>query len=170
MFLLLSIAVIIFSLIILPENITYRYLDFFTSDNVQELSSVGSRIQLQTAAINIIMANPLFGLGLAGFEHIYGLGNYPHNIFLELLAELGIFGVVFYVLFIIDIFLKGINSSRTEKKNPLVLSCLIPLIFVSIASQVSGNLNDLRLFFFFSGIIILMNEIDMTDEEKYELN
>ena len=60
------------------------------------LTDKTGRTELWAAALRMADAHPLFGAGLASFEasanNIASSGLYPHNIFLEMLAETGLVG------------------------------------------------------------------------------
>lgn len=62
-----------------------------------------SRSVIYSAAIDIFQANPVFGVGWAGFPVAADLpddpGNYPHNLFLELLTETGLLGFLPVMVF-----------------------------------------------------------------------
>jgi O-antigen ligase len=63
------------------------------------LSSTG-RFHLWSEAWNSFLAHPLFGLGTGGFSRFEPVYLYPHNLFLEAMAEYGIIGLVLVVAFV----------------------------------------------------------------------
>lgn len=60
------------------------------------------RIYLSGIAIDIFKDKPLFGIGINSFstimQNLYGIDVEVHNSFLQILTELGIFGVVFFFI------------------------------------------------------------------------
>lgn len=53
------------------------------------------RSLLFVESLDMFINNPLFGLGLGGFEHYtFNAQPWPHNFFLEILCECGLFGVI----------------------------------------------------------------------------
>jgi probable O-glycosylation ligase (exosortase A-associated) len=76
--------------------------------------SVEIRFQVWRAALSMIADHPLFGVGTGNFATAYGsfykaagdLSSYtsPHNIFVQVFAELGLLGIVVYLAFIAAIF------------------------------------------------------------------
>lgn len=59
-------------------------------------------------AFELIESNPLFGSGLGGFTSSYNKDRYyPHNIFLELLSEIGFIGTLILLVYIITILRKS---------------------------------------------------------------
>ncbi len=144
---------------ILPESVTFRYTSIFHSEDILSVSSLHTRIFLQKKAMEFFLQHPIVGIGLGGFESIFGKGMYPHNIFLELLAETGILGILPFLFLLIIIFKKGIELVKfplDDDQKSLARGTFIALLYLILAKQVSGNLNELRLFFFFAGILILI--------------
>ena len=93
--------------------------------------SVQIRFQVWRAAISMVAGRPLFGVGTGNFANAYGayrapgdLSSYtsPHNVFVQVIAELGMVGITAYLLFIAAIFwinkksrqiLRKVNGART---------------------------------------------------------
>ena len=75
------------------------------NENVINNSSIGVRFELWKISMQRIVENPLLGSGLGGFNTSYKNDlpfkmKYPHNFILELLAELGITGLLLLLLII----------------------------------------------------------------------
>ncbi|MCD6184849.1 MAG: O-antigen ligase family protein [Deltaproteobacteria bacterium] len=95
----------------------------FVSIKTQEQKGSG-RIDIWKDAINVIKKNPL-GVGLKNFElytikhrHEYKTaGSAVHNTFLQMLAETGIVGFLFYMFFLGTIFLKIRYAKFMKDKN-----------------------------------------------------
>ncbi len=76
--------------------------------------SVEIRFQVWRAALSMIADHPLFGVGTGNFATAYGsfykaagdLSSYtsPHNIFVQVFAELGMLGIIVYLAFMAAIF------------------------------------------------------------------
>ena len=132
-----------------------------------ESKSAIIRLMMIEKAIESILTFPkiVTGLGIGGFSVYFAgfddiRGEYPHNIFLEVGSELGIFGLIAIVYLIFSSFLKIIyqlNSEKVQKKY-LYYTLLSLLIFMSINSSVSGDINDNRLLFTIIGTIHATNE------------
>jgi O-antigen ligase len=132
-----------------------------------ESKSAIIRLMMIEKAIESTLSFPkiITGLGIGGFSVYFAgfddiRGEYPHNIFLEVGSELGIFGLIAIVYLIFSSFLKIIyqlNSEKVQKKY-LYYTLLSLLIFMSINSSVSGDINDNRLLFTIIGIIHATNE------------
>lgn len=101
--------------------------------------SVGSRLDMYTYSYEMIKSNPL-GVGLGNWSNYVSVEGmqYPHNLFLEVFTEMGVFfGAVFLAFFIIPLFFS------------VALIKAIVLFFM-INQLVSGDILDARYFLFFS--------------------
>ncbi len=84
--------------------------------------SVGVRFQLWRAGLSMIGDYPIFGVGTGNFPNAYG-GTYrekdsanlywsPHNVFIQIITEMGLVGFTIYILFIASIFLVNKQSRK----------------------------------------------------------
>lgn len=106
-----------------------RTLDLFLSD---EIYMSGRDTQLYSIAVNIISINPLMGTGIAS-DRLY-LGNYVHNLFLELAMDFGVIVSFTVSIALIGLFIKTIIL--VEKRTAdfiLIFFCLgvVPLMVSS---------------------------------------
>ena len=66
----------------------------------QSATDTTGRQILWAAAMHLAEQHPVFGAGFASFhataDNLQGIGTYPHNIFLELLAETGLIGFLLF--------------------------------------------------------------------------
>lgn len=90
-------------------------------------------------AIRAGLQNPIFGLGLAGFEEVGTRGGYPHNMFLEAFAEGGLPGLILLCL----PFLKYVRRWRSGM-GPGDLLTVAGLGLLVVSSSLSGDLFDAR--------------------------
>jgi len=80
----------------------YRYLIFL--DHTKSFGEQTWRGPSWEAGIDTWIKSPLFGVGLGGFDkdsELFGRG-YPHNLFIEMLAETGLVGFVLGIGFLIS--------------------------------------------------------------------
>ncbi len=88
------------------------------------------------AAIELFKQKPFFGHGLKTFRekcktiNINYCSTHPHNIFFQLLAEVGVFGLLFYLILLLFLIVKIINCFKLKQKN--IIAILYLGIFVSI--------------------------------------
>ena len=135
---------------------------FYRLSLLRELrgESTMERIARYKSALLSFKSSPLFGIGIGGFSVFYkGLdvvkGAYPHDIFLELLSELGLLGFLSFVYILIKSISRGlvnIKLSNSETDIYLNLALFMVMIFMLINSSVSGDINDNRLLFVFLGL------------------
>ena len=131
---------------------------FFNQDILLTISRISTlfygddseRIFLFTNAIDLWSQNIytiLFGGGVRSFPIFIGennLGSYPHNIFLEVLSELGIIG--FFIFFQIFYSVFKIKTSDLLTK-ALTISMIVIYCF-------TGSIQDLYNIFFFLGLSV----------------
>jgi len=133
----------------------------------QELGgeSVVLRLDFYSSAIEAFMGKPLQGLGTGGFS-VYYLGSdqrsYPHNILLEIGAEIGIIGLISFFFLFGFCFLYLLKLERVYKKQEkyyLIVVLLALLVFMFLNALVSGDINDNRLFFAWLGVVYAIGVI-----------
>ena len=89
------------------------------------------RDKLQLHYINMLMSKPwLFPVG-QGFNNRSGIGNSAHNIYLTLIAELGLIGLFFFLrwLFSYLVIKKGKSPNLQMAVNGIVFAMLVTLLF-----------------------------------------
>lgn len=121
----------------------------FTGEDLATLADTGGRARLFVNSIETIMQHPWWGIGLAGYLDVPGIGFYPHNIALEFLLDGGILGGIFFLIFASY----SIYTILKTRKSIYLPFCLIPL-YMLIVSFISGGLYDFRYYFMW--VIILL--------------
>ncbi len=135
----------------------------FDKDNYQSISSRFGKIE---AALKLIKKNPLFGVGtgdlkdklaqeykkmhfVMGYKHRYN----AHNQYLDSLARNGIIGAipVFFSLLIYPLFL------AIKKKNKLLMSLIILVIFVSLTESVFDLQKGITFYAFLVTYLLAYN-------------
>ena len=100
---------------------------------VADTSDVG-RLTLWLGFSSLIFENPIFGNGYSGFDLItfdyFGFIESPHNVFLEVLMYTGLFGLLFYLIFLSRIFLASYKLFKN--RNRLLPTILIPIALAFI--------------------------------------
>lgn len=92
-------------------------------------------------AIELGMANPIAGAGLAGFPAM-GLGSYAHNLFLEAFSEGGAIAVVLISILVLSAILHFARNRRLYDG-----ATIAGLALVTVFAQFSGDLYDNRMLF-----------------------
>ncbi len=97
----------------------------------------------------------IFGHGVGSFgilEKGYDHRSYPHNIFLEIMVELGFVGLLAFILFLVQVFRK--NSKGIKYIGVLVLFYLL------LNSMKSSSFIDIRAYFAIFGLYMLKSNAD----------
>jgi hypothetical protein len=108
------------------------------------------RYFLVQQAFQLIDANPIRGGGAGAFSTVNPVAKWPHNMFLELWAELGL-GALLVVVGTVLVVLAGLfrlawRLPEQGGEQTLVYVLLGVFVFNLLAVQVSGNINDNRDF------------------------
>ncbi len=167
-------AVIVFLLAIslLPKQLVSRYSDF--SEERGGFYAVGSRLTVYQrlraweSAVDVSLAEPTtmaFGLGCGGFAHAYYHADvqwWPHNIFLEVLSEGGIVGLLLLAghwgTFLLLGRRRGAGIRPTdESRRRIYLALGLALLFLFIGAQFSGDLSHNRRLWYFLGLLNAAN-------------
>lgn len=99
-----------------------------------------ARDNIMQAAMSQFYANPLMGVGFGRF-HINGeYGCNEHNLFVELLAEMGIIGFLVFIWFAINPLIKSYNliKQNIQTISPFILI----LLSYFLRSMVSADLRE----------------------------
>jgi len=130
---------------------TYDRLSALT--DVKGDESANSRLVFIDFVIEKLDASSImqgYGFGSFGIEHLHkDIRHYPHNIFLELLFELGVIGLFIFIIFIFSIIFKLFQLNKPFE--------WILFTFLILNSLKSLSLVDSRVMFGLFVIILLTN-------------
>ncbi len=160
-------------LLILPESITKRFLEIsgdtivVTETGIERVSTIASRLHFWEMALENWLSAPsrwLSGFGSGSFSNLFVWRDfrwYPHNIFVEILYELGILGMSLFLL-MWALFTKAVYSVKKLKSRistqPLLI--IIAMLILFFASFFSGDINSNRLYWMLFGSSFAVLEID----------
>jgi len=168
----LAIGTIITLLLLLPESLTQRFFDIsqgtviMTQQGVQRISTIATRYEFWSMSVQAWFSSItsfFIGLGAGGFSSLFIWRDwhwYPHNLFFEIIAELGLIGLIIGVLFVIksyQIINKGIQRGSFTDHSALWVAGTVVMF---IAAQFSGDINDNRILWMFIGISIASTHVD----------
>jgi O-antigen ligase len=171
-----SMLVVIALIYFLPENLTYRFSQItsgeyvLTQTGVRRYSTIASRYNFWILGLSAWISsikNVFFGLGAGGYSSLFIWRDfrwYPHNIFIEILAELGIVGFSLLVLFFYfsaKFLLKNRKYYALGSSTPYWVSILLVTFFNSLFS---GDVNDNRMFFMLLSVSLASS---LMDYKKY---
>ena len=108
------------------------------------------RYYLVQQAFQLIDRDPIRGGGVGAFSTVNPTAKWPHNLFLELWAELGLAALVVVaaaiVATLVGLFRLAWRLPAQSREQELVYILLAVFVFNLLAVQVSGNINDNRDF------------------------
>jgi O-antigen ligase len=100
-----------------------RLFSYF-SDGSIDITKTSNRDILYTEAINLILNRPFLGYGFFDYQNHTGFG-YPHNFFLEVLLQGGMFYLMVWILLFASLFFRFSNLLRKDKKHVVILPFLV---------------------------------------------
>jgi len=118
-------------------------------------ASGGARQTMLLDSISLFLNNPLFGYGIGSYPIVTGCVDsriYPHNIFLEIMAEMGLVGLFLFVS-LLFVGLRSLGNYRVIRNNPICAIILMIFTFMLGGAMISGDLHDNRLLFMAIGLM-----------------
>jgi O-antigen ligase len=110
--------------------------------------------------LDLIDANPVRGGGVGAFSTVNPSAKWPHNLFIELWAELGLAALIVVAVAsgaaLVGLFRLAWVAAEEPGRVDLVYILLAVFAFNLMAVQVSGNINDNRDFWGFLAIASLV--------------
>lgn len=116
------------------------------------------RLSLWNSGYHMFMNSPFIGGGAGAFhEYVGGMHYYPHNIFVEIGAELGLLGLAVFLAFLV-LTLKSalsvvLSAGPDEEVRQVMLVLLVCFVFSLVAAQFSLDINGNSKLWLFSGLI-----------------
>lgn len=164
---LIALMLVVFSVIsyfgsnsFILDFIAFRFTDSDASFSSREVRMFGALEKYFSSDTSVF--NLLFGFGIGNFSNFFDNSDstsYPHNLFVEVVYELGFFGLILFLYS----FIRPVFWSIKSFKKPYVLEIFSLFVYLFINSMVSGDLST--NFFLMGSTIILM----FLKKEKYVL-
>lgn len=153
------IAIIIVFLIILyiSDNLTTTMNRILVLFDDGMGNSAGLRIEWYKSSFVYWGEKPLLGNGIGSWPVINSavdVRGYPHNIILEIMVELGLIGLIIFIMLLI-IALKCFGPWKTVRDDPLKILIFVIFINALVNAMVSGDIPDNRFLFFVLGIMAI---------------
>jgi O-antigen ligase len=115
------------------------------------------RIALFNRSINLFFDNPIIGVGTASFSipdlAIFDQRVYSHNIFLEIMVENGVLGLLIF-LSTLAVLIVSLLKSKEKLQDPLFKELLILFAYSFLQAQLSGDLTNNYFVWFFSSCLM----------------
>jgi tetratricopeptide (TPR) repeat protein len=118
--------------------------------------SATNRLDFWKGSIKLFFDNPLFGTGPASFQYVFpkyqtsflGNSNSPHNLFLKILVENGIFAMIFFILFLFFLLIRFLKVFRfiSKKDNFILFIFLFSVLGSLLHNMIDYNLNFVSTF------------------------
>ncbi|MBU0628103.1 MAG: O-antigen ligase family protein [Nanoarchaeota archaeon] len=172
---LMVLSIILVFLLFVPASYINRVLslkqlaNFRNPDSIDE-SSLRMRVRLQEVDLKIFLEHPMLGVGLGNFGHYaveYNMGaSHAHNSYLTVAVETGIFGLLLFLLFLLNSFnyLRMMNN-KNKNLSGIRIALKISLIIICISL-----LYDFTFLFFylwvFSALILSLKNIETPLKNK----
>jgi len=143
-----AVAVVLGFLFLPTDALVARFADLAKTDDI----SADDRARIWRDAIGLVKAFPLFGCGLGGFESAFlryktvapmFTVDYAHNDYLQLLAELGVFGFLAGIVLALRVLLAALGravETRSVDERFLMIACTGSLTAILLHSLVDFNL------------------------------
>lgn len=143
--LIIPLLVLIAVIIVFPINsdVKMNRLDALARledfNNIRE-HSIETRLMGYESALSMLSENLFSGVGFGGFKSYYSNEvnetiSYPHNLFLEIFAKLG---VIYGLIFCCFMFLTGVKLIKFKEAGPLLL--FLTLLWLSqLSKNISSN-------------------------------
>lgn len=132
--------------------------------NSNQGASINLRYVFWSDALNMWQEHPIWGYGIGKYPETNEVNAYPHNQFLEVLAELGIVGLIFLLSLHFIAFTAVIKSGMFSTWQGKILVLITFFYFVS--TMVSGDLVSQRNLFAFSAMICVFADYQIISKKE----
>lgn len=131
----------------------------FTVDNIKESGGTG-RVDIWMVTMKKVFPKfPMFGLGFGGANlSLYLLANYgirhgAHNIFVAMISEMGIAGILIFIPYLIACYIKIIKTYRFDCSSLIPFTMLTTIIFNGVGENTFGT----RILWFAVGLCLMIS-------------
>lgn len=113
-----------FAMFNISEDLYARYMTIFDSSQgpANAQISANSRVVFLLQAIQIFKENPFFGVGVGGFSIASETGMQSHSLYAQLMSNLGIVGIVSFLVLLFGFFSNVWRSSKLCREKEASLS------------------------------------------------
>jgi len=156
------------------ETILFYSRAFNPADNIASVSIYG-RISMWKESIDKFKESPILGIGTGNFM---GGSFFPHNIILEIASELGIIGLIMFLVMCYLTVKKAFLFIRIEKdqmSKTFMKTSLVLFVFTFTEAMFSGHIANQTELFMSMGLIMSLVKLRegrtpiMTDQSKEKI-
>ena len=115
--------------------------------------SLSDRLDLTGEYIKLGLSHPIIGNGISAS---YSLIERTHSVILSLFVQIGIFGILFYLIFALNMFFIGFKLLKKTKNYNLALATFLIVLFTFLQGEITLDVPGNRIFWFFSGILLAL--------------
>lgn len=157
-----------------PVAYTQRILNMVNKGFAQTVAHDG-RALLYYAAADTIAQKPILGVGLSGFRAYIGgiAGSYPHNIFLEIWAEVGILGLLALVMLLFIPYwaiYKGLLKNRGDPETYILTFMVLVGYVINLSyAQFIGQITSHKPLWVFMGLLLALDQINLAKMQGGDL-
>lgn len=157
-------GILIIALLLAPLFLPQSIISRFTSIGNLEDSSTSYRVFIWLGTLALLRDFWLYGIGLGdgAFSQVYPFYSYSsivaphaHNLFLQMITEVGVLGLIIFVIFIltalikmIQIFVRCGNKSENGVMTVAILSAILGFMLQSMFDYTFYNYRVVGIFFF----------------------
>ncbi|WP_379351404.1 O-antigen ligase family protein [Paenibacillus sp. GCM10027629] len=140
-----------------PQTLSRLELLLPGSDGIG--SSAATRVNNADDAIQLWMNHPFIGNGIGSWPILTKMDDfrdYPHNLFVEVLVELGIVGILL-LLILLSYSIRSIVLIYREPLSQTMIVLVMMAIYMLFNVFVSGDMPDNRVFFAAMGLLMAVH-------------
>lgn len=106
--------------------------------NTENYSTIGGRETMWKWALQMFRQKPIFGYGYGTYQSVSGMPYNAHNGYLQILAEMGIVGMILFMLILLPALIRAFFNLKHEhsSKNYLVLFILLLTMLYAVTGNV----------------------------------
>jgi len=139
----------------ITRSLSFLYLNENTLYSLPD--TLGTREPLYRNAITLFGEYPFFGVGTGGFSLLTRSNTYPHNVFLEILSEYGVLGIL-TVFFVTIYFLRKIQK---RFQNEYVIIIIMYVYSITQLLFSSSFLVTFELWFAIGSTFSFIDRVDV---------
>ncbi len=176
-------VVLIITLLALPEQLVNRYF-LLIGQEYGVMAQIGTEIDTRatrmemwsSSLVNWVGSIQSFLIGhgtgsYASLSIFHDFQDYPHNVFLEIVFELGCVGLMLFLFHLgtISTTVSVMNKSgfKDTRDKIIFLSLVASAIVMFLAIQVSGDLAENRIFWIFLGMLVAFWRVTWNDRSSH---